>query len=81
MQSVEGGEDIEKIKWWEETDRHLSSIIVKNKRIGKRANFNSTIEKCRINTSLYGKSYKNMTLPLFMWNLINAKKKKIKENV
>jgi len=81
MQSVEGGKDIEKIKWWEETDRHLSSIIIKNKRIGKQANFNSTIEKCRINTTLYNKTYKNLTMPLFMWSLINAKKRKIKEEI
>ena len=81
MQANEGKEDIEKIRWWEETDRHLSSIIIKNKRIGKQANFNSTIEKCRINTTLYGKTYKNLTMPLFMWNLINAKKRKIKEEI
>ncbi len=81
MQSIEGKKDLEKIRWWEETDRHLSSIIIKNKRIGKQANFNSTIEKCRVNSSLYGKTYKNLTMPLFMWNLINAKKRKIKEGI
>jgi len=76
MQSVENERDFEKIKWWEETDRHLSSIIIKNQRIGKEAKFTSFIDKCRINTSLYGKSYSNMTLPMFMWNLINAKRQK-----
>ena len=81
MQSKVNEKDFEKIKWWEETDRHLSSIIIKNKRIGKEANFNSTIEKCRINTTLYNKTYKNLTMPLFMWNLINAKKRKIKEQI
>ena len=81
MQSKENGKDFEKIKWWEETDRHLSSVIIKNKRIGKQANFNSTIEKCRINTTLYNKTYKNLTMPLFMWNLINAKKRIIKEEI
>jgi len=79
MQSKETEKDFEKIKWWEETDRHLSSILIKNKRFGKQANFNSTIEKCRINTTLYNKTYKNLTMPLFMWNLVNAKKRKIKE--
>ena len=81
MQSKENEKDFEKIKWWEETDRHLSSVIMKNTRIGKQANFNSTIEKCRINTTLYNKTYKNLTMPLFMWNLINAKKRKIKEEI
>jgi len=81
MQSKENEKDFEKIRWWEETDRHLASFIVKNKRIGKQANFNSYIDKCRTNTTLYGKTYKNMTMPLFMWNLINAKKRKIKENI
>lgn len=81
MQSIEGNKDLKKIRWWEETDRHLSSILIENKRIGKQANFSSYIEKCRTNTSLYGKTYKNLTLPLFMYNLINAKKRIIKEVV
>ncbi len=81
IQSKENEKDFEKIRWWEETDKHLSTVIIKNTRIGKQANFNSYIDKCRTNTTLYGKTYKNLTMPLFMWNLINAKKRKIKEKI
>lgn len=77
MQSKEGGEkDIEKRRWHEETNRHLSSVIIKNERVGKQTKFRSIIEKCRPNNNLYNKMYQNMTIPMFMWNLINAKNKK-----
>jgi hypothetical protein len=75
-QSLESGEDIEKIRYHEETNRHLSSIIIRNEQIGNSDKFRSTIEKCRPNKRLQNKTYQNMTLPLFMYNLINTKKQK-----
>lgn len=73
-QHNESGNDIEKVKWHEETNRHLSSVIIKNERIGEKANFRSTIQKCRPNKELYHKVFNNLSLPMFMYNLFLSKK-------
>jgi len=73
----EDGEDYVKVRWYEEADRHLSSIIFNNDRISEtEAKFRSTIEKCRIDSGLYGKSYQNLTMPNFMYNLYLSYKKR-----
>jgi len=77
-QSTESEKELEKIKWHEETNRHLSSIIVNNEYVSN-GKFRSTIEKCRPNSRLMGRSYQNLTMPLFMYNLIQEKKKMKKE--
>lgn len=73
-QHLEGGEDIEKIRWHEETNKHLSSIIVNNDKVPGKNIFRSTIEKCRLNNNLVNRTYENMTLPTFMYNLYLSKK-------
>ena len=74
QQNRAGGETVEKIRYHEETNKHLSSIILRNKKMDKKATFTSQIEKCRPNIKLYNKVYKNLTLPKFMYNLyINQK--------
>lgn len=79
IQHTEDGQDIEKTKWHEETNRHLASIIVKNERQSKTEPiFRSTIEKCRIDSSLYGKTFQSMTMPMFMYNLFLTYKERIK---
>jgi len=76
MKSRENQPDFLATDWWERTDRHLSSIIIQNEQLGNTNKFRSTIEKCRPNSRFLNKSYQNMTLPVFMYNLIMAKNKK-----
>lgn len=77
IQSKENEKEFLKTRWWEETDRHLSSIILQNEQIGNSDVFRSIVEKCRPNKTLQNKSYQNLTIPMFMYNLINAKRNSI----
>lgn len=81
VSSREDGEDYVKVRWYEEADRHLSSIIFNNDRISEtEAKFRTTVEKCRIDSSLYGKSYQNLTMPIFMYNLyLTYKQRKLQK--
>lgn len=74
-QHLENGVDIEKIKWYEEASRHLSSIIIYNEQIKGKKEFMSTIQKCRINSNLDGLKYQNFTMPKFMFKLYEESKK------
>ena len=73
--------DFVKTKWYEEADKHLSSIIFNNDRISEtEAKFRTTVEKCRIDSRLYGKSYQNLTMPIFMYNLyLSYKQRKLEK--
>lgn len=78
-QHLENGEDIEKIKWHEETNKHMSSIIMTNEQIDGKNQYRSKIEKCRTNSRLLNKTYSNLTLPMFMYNLFLSKQEILKE--
>jgi len=75
-QAKEGDEDIMKVRWHEETNLHLSSVLMRNERIGKEANFRTTIMKCRPNKNLYNKVYRNLTVPALMYNIFTTKEQK-----
>lgn len=67
---------IYKTLWWQRANAHLSSNIITNTKTESKRVFISRIDKCRLNSYVYGLKIRNMVGTKFMLNLLTAKPKK-----